>query len=129
MSILSEELANDPLTRGYAGMTDQQAVDSLNTADRSRAVATVSGAAIFNATDDAEYTALTDAQQASWDRLCAIETVDISSGVAKAREAELFGASTTTRANLTALKTESISRGEELGIGLVTLGMVQAARA
>lgn len=32
--VLKNELANDPLARGYSGMTDQQAADSLNTADR-----------------------------------------------------------------------------------------------
>ena len=26
MSILSDELTNDPLTRGYAGMTDEEAL-------------------------------------------------------------------------------------------------------
>lgn len=30
LQILSDELANDPLGRGYAGMTDAQAADSLN---------------------------------------------------------------------------------------------------
>ncbi len=33
MSALSEELTNDPLGRGYAGMTDQAAADALNAAD------------------------------------------------------------------------------------------------
>jgi len=31
MSILSDELTNDPLTRGYAGMTDEEATTDLNT--------------------------------------------------------------------------------------------------
>jgi len=31
---LTSELTVDPLTRGYAGMTDQQAADSLNAVDR-----------------------------------------------------------------------------------------------
>jgi hypothetical protein len=34
--ILSDELANDPLTRGYAGMTDVQAAADLNTVYRTR---------------------------------------------------------------------------------------------
>ena len=35
--ILNEELTNDPLGRGYAGMDDQQATDDLNTFYRSTA--------------------------------------------------------------------------------------------
>ena len=31
---LADEVANDPLVRGYSGMTDQQIADSLNTVDR-----------------------------------------------------------------------------------------------
>lgn len=34
MSILSDEVLNDPLGRGYAGMTAHQVADSLNTANR-----------------------------------------------------------------------------------------------
>lgn len=34
MSILSDELTNDPLGRVYSGMADQQVVDSMNALDR-----------------------------------------------------------------------------------------------
>ena len=34
MSILSDELTNDPLARGYGAMTDQEAADDLNTVYR-----------------------------------------------------------------------------------------------
>lgn len=34
MSILSDELTNDPLGRGYSGMTDAEAAAALNAADR-----------------------------------------------------------------------------------------------
>lgn len=34
MTILSDELANDPLTRGYSGMSDIAAAASLNTVNR-----------------------------------------------------------------------------------------------
>ena len=35
---LADELSADPLGRGYAGMTDQQAADSLNALDRPAAI-------------------------------------------------------------------------------------------
>lgn len=113
---LAAELANDPLGRGYAGMTDQEAADDLNTLYRYFYVDTVAGYAIFNATDDEEYAALTAEQQASWDRLCAIEQIDVTNGVAKAREAELFGSGTVTRTNLLDLKRTLITRAQELDI-------------
>ena len=31
---LKDEITNDPLTRGYSGMSDQEVADSLNTVDR-----------------------------------------------------------------------------------------------
>ena len=134
--LLASELTNDPLSRGYLGMTDQQAADDLNTFYRNKTVDSVSGDQIFNATDDSEYAALTDAQQASWDRLCSIAVIDIASGVAKAREAELFGPSTTTRTNLLALKYIPITRAVELDLfdanaenETVTALHVQQARA
>lgn len=130
MTILSDEITNDPLARGYAGMTDAQVAASLTgVIDRTKTRATVSGSEIFNATDDVEYAALTDAQKSAWDALCAIETIDTGNGVAKAREAELFGAGTTTRSNLVALRTESVSRAQELGLGNVNEGDVRQARA
>lgn len=130
---LAVELTNDPLTRGYAGMTDQQAADDLNTLYRYAYVDTVSGWEIFNATDDTEYAALTIDQKASWDRLCAIDQIDVSNGVAKAKEAELFGPGTVTRTNLLNLKRTPISRAQELDIleyaSQITAEHVNQARA
>ena len=130
MSDLSDEITSDLLARGYSGMTNVQVADSLmNTIDRSITKQFLSGSDIFNATDDAEYGALTATEKADWDRLCAIETIDTLSGIAKSREAELFGVATTTRANLIAIRTETVSRAQELGLGSVNEGDVLQARA
>lgn len=112
--VLKTELTTDPLTRGYSGMSDLQAANDLNTVYRTITRPTVAGWEIFNETDSTEYGALTDAQKASWDALCAIDQIDTASGVAKSREAELFGAGTTTRSNLQDLRTEDVSRADEL---------------
>jgi len=129
IGVLSDELTDDPLTRGYSGMTNLEAADDLNTVYRTRTRDVVSGYEIFNATDDTEYAALTDAQKSSWDALCGIEQIDTASGVAKAREAELFGPGTDTRTNLAAVRSPAASRAVELGIGTVYEGNVQEARA
>ena len=129
MSALRDELLNDPLLRGYSGMTDAEVVASINNPDRVVTRATVSGSEIFNVTDDGEYAALTDTQKSAWDALCAIDTINTSSGVAKAREAELFGAGTATRSNLVALRQSTVSRAQELGLSRVREGTVAKARA
>ena len=125
---LKTEVITDPLGRGYSGMSDREVANDLNVVYRTKQRKTLSGSEIFNVTDDVEYTALTDAQKVSWDALCAIDSINTGGGVAKAREAELFGAGTTTRANLIALKTEDISRATELGLSEVKEGHVQLAR-
>jgi len=130
MSKLSEEITNDPLVRGYIGMTNAEVANSLmNTIDRSITSQYLAGSDIFNATDDLEYAGLTDIGKDSWDRLCAIETVDTLSGIAKSREVELFGIGTTTRANLIAIRITTVSRAQELSLGNVDEGDVIQARA
>jgi len=127
-AILSSELSSDPLARGYSGMTDQEAADDLNTKYRTATRTAVFGSEILNATDDTEFSALTDAEKDRWLALCAVDYVNVSSGVAKSLEADIFGPGTTTRTNLIALKTESISRALELGLNGVLSGDVQYAR-
>ena len=126
--LLRVELDTDPLNRGYTSMSDEEVAADLNTVYRTITRDYVSGWEIFNITNNTEYATLTDAQKASWDALCGIENIDTASGVAKAKEAELFGPGTTTRSNLIDLKTTDVSRAVELGFGEVTVGQIQEAR-
>ena len=128
IDILKAELTDDLLSRGYSGMSDLEAATDLNTVYRTKTRDTVSGSEIFNVTDADEYTDLTNEQKISWDALCAIDSINTSSGVAKSKEAELFGPGTTTRSNLAALRSPPASRAEELGLGIVYEGNVQEAR-
>ena len=128
IGILRTELTDDPLSRGYSSMSDLEAANDLNTVYRTKTRDYVSGSEIFNVTDNTEYAALTDAQKISWDALCGIDQIDTSSGVAKAREAEIFGPGTTTRSNLSAIKSPAATRAVELGIGIVYEGNVMEAR-
>ena len=129
MVILKSEITADPLGRGYSGMSNLAVANSLNTVNRPVTKTYVTGSEIYNATSDTEYAALTAEQQASWDRLCGIDQINISSGVAKAREAELFGPGTATRTALVALKAApQVSRATEIGLPFVYEGNVQEAR-
>ena len=47
MSILSDELRNDPLSRGYAGLTDEAAADDMNLVNRPVASLTSTQLATF----------------------------------------------------------------------------------
>lgn len=125
---LKSELITDPLGRGYSGMTDAEAATDLNTAYRSRTVTVVGGGSVLNATDDAEFGALTDEQKSRWLALCGIEKINVSSGVAKSLEADLFGPGTATRTALLVLKNESISRVEELNLPRIQEPDVNYAR-
>lgn len=125
---LQAELLNDPLGRGYSAMTDQQAADSLNTADRSRTVPSVSPTDVFQAVVPGEYNATTPDQKQVLGFIFSLPTVPTSGNAATALMA-IFGAGTTTRQNLIDLATETVSRAVELLIGEVHAGDVAEARA
>jgi hypothetical protein len=129
IEILNGELTADPLGRGYAGMSDQEAADSLNVEDRSETLTSVRASAVLEATIISEYNALTDGQKGFYHSMLAMGELDPYGANTRAVFADLFGAGTTTRANLLALSTRAVSRGEELGIGIVTVEGVTRARA
>lgn len=129
---LKAEITIDPLVRGYAGMTDQQVADSLNTVNRTRERPTLTAAVLYNAMDSAELNALDAAKQARVDRILSLGgDINLTDG-AKAR-AELLAVfsgagGTNTRPAIGAAVTEDISRATEIGLGHVWPGHVQTAR-
>lgn len=132
---LFDELTNDPLSRGYAGMTDAEAADDLNTEYRTRNRASMSGDEVFGATDPAEFNALdtgsgnTPDVQGHWIAFCGRDNIDPFGSANVAFVQSVFGAGSTTVSNLAALRTETVSRAVELGLGAVTAGDVIKARA
>lgn len=127
---LVDELTNDPLGRGYAGMTDQEVVDSLNAADRSRNKQAITGDDAFQATDAAEWGTLSDPQRSQWLAFCGRQTIDPFGSANVAFVQSIFGGGSQTVQSLAALRLEAISRAEELGYpGRVRLGHVERARA
>lgn len=130
LQLLRTELdAGHPVTGAYDA-DHEIAATQINAKNLTRPKPTVTGSEILNATDDAEFSGLTVARQSSWLALCAIEHINTSSGIAKALEAVFFAAGgVSTRANLIALRTESISRATELEFGNVSPGQIQLARS
>lgn len=126
---LKTELVSDPLGRGYAAMTAQQAADSLNVVDRSRPRANLSGSEVFQALDVAELNGLSDVRQ---DRVLAVLGFDGGVnlwGKEGALFQAYFGAQSTTGQALLALRSETVSRATEIGITERVLpGHVEEAR-
>lgn len=129
---LQTELTTDPLGRGYAGMTDEQAAADLNTVyrDNPNPPDVVSSAAIWNALDGTEYDALSAGDKALVDFIGGLGgDIPIGSGLIKTKLFAVFAGGTTSRNNLIALASGGqVSRGQELGLGHVTPGIVEEAR-
>lgn len=128
MSILANEINTDPLARGYSGMTDAQVATDINTVYRTVNKTSVTGAELMEQIDSAEYNALTDTKKDQWLSLCGIDTHDPFGNVVQV-VVQIWGGGSTTVSNLNAYRTETVSRGSELGIGLVAEGDVIKARA
>ena len=126
-TVIKTELTTDPLARGYAGMTDQEVADSLNTVDRERNKTTLSGTDVFNAINVTEFNALTDAVQARIWNVLHLGTIN-PFGLEATLFVGAFGAESETITNLSAIRKESISRATEIGVGFVMAGHVQNAR-
>lgn len=128
-NILRNELINDPLSRGYVGMTDQQVSDSLNTANRPVIRTSVDTWEVLEATVDSEYTAMSTANKTRYQIFISAGTLDPSRPNTKAAFASMFGPSTQTRTNLLALQLGTpISRATELGLPFVDPHNVTSAR-
>jgi len=128
-AILKTEITVDPLGRGYSTMTDAEVASSLNTVDRTVDVASVTGQHIFEAVVPAEYAALSADYKNLLYAIIGMGEILVNATNTKAALLAMFGAGTTTRANLTGLQTRAASRAEELGLPMLDAGNVQSARA
>ena len=134
MAGIRDELLTDPLGRGYVGMSDQAAADDLNTAYRTRNRTSMTGDELFQATVPSEFNALSTGSgnnpdnQGHWLSFCGRETIDPFATANEQFVIDLFGGGSGTVAALQAARVESITRGEELGIGIVKVGHVEEVR-
>ncbi len=134
--VLKDELANDPLVRGYASMTDEEAAADLNTSYRSRNRTSMTGDEIAQAADPAGFNALDDGSENNtpdtkghWLALCGRETINPFANANVQLVIAIFGGGSTSVSNLNAARVESITRAVELGIAFVKTGHVDVARS
>ena len=120
------ELVNDPLGRGYAGMTDQQQLDDLKDPRRDNWVS-LSASQIFEAIDAAEFIGLAPAKKARVDRILGLgaEIQTAPGSQARAELISIFGGSSTSITNLVAIANQRVSRTTEMGWPPITLGNLQ----
>lgn len=132
MSILKEELDNDPLVRGYAGMTDQEAADDLNTVYRTRARDTMLHSELADNIDQPEYNALAADEKNQVHQILQMGGAEVTVGpgsFVRDRFIAIFTGGSTTVSNLATAAIEDISRANELGLSFVTGAAVERARA
>lgn len=125
---LKTELTTDPLARGYAGMGDEAAAVSLNAPNRTPDRETLDSGLLMSCVVRSEYDALSAADKDYFRQVIAAGSVPITSALRQGI-GNVFGAATTTRANIIAALKRVGSRAEELGLGSVTTSDVARARA
>ena len=137
MTVLADELANDPLGRGYNGpgtanagpgpMSDKECADDLNTAYRETVRDVVTPSEVLNTLDMNEYRTLDAAAVDEYWRLLSIREINPFGIEADFLEG-IFGDRSLTFVAFEALRKTPMTRGQELGLGRVKTGDVQGAR-
>jgi len=116
--ILEDEIAGDPTLQGYDGMNDTELLVSLNAKTRSRNRKSMTGREVNKAVNVAEYNALSDAKKQQFIELMKRDDLDLF-GLDRDILIDIFGGGSTTVANLATARVETISRGVEIGFGVV----------
>ena len=124
---LTHELSVDELGRGYSTMSDQEAVDDMHIAYRTRNRTSMSSSEILNAVDASEYTSLSNTKKVEFWNLMSIGTLN-PFGVEATLLVNIFGDDSNTITALKALRKESITRVTELGLGEVKSRNIGYAR-
>lgn len=127
LAALKNELTTDPLTRGYSGMSDEGAAESLNASNRQADRDTLDAGLLVASIVRSEYDSLANAAK-DYLRLIAMAQSLPLTATLKTELAGIFGVGTQTRTNLIALLKRPGSRAQEMGLGLVTTSNVADAR-
>ncbi len=125
---LKTELTTDPLVRGYSGMSDVVAATNLNTVNRVVHKLSMTGSEVLQNVVAIEYNALTAEKKEQFWGLLGIGVLDPWGKEADVM-IDIFGSGSATLTALNAARSMTVSRGVELGLGLIAVGDVQCARA
>lgn len=126
--ILKDEITNDPLVRGYSGMSNIEIANDLNTTYRSQNKTILSSSEIANAMDVTEFTALAAGDRDEiWNWLSLGQLNPF--GIEATRFTTIFSGGSATIAALGAIRIQAITRAQELKLGTVREGHVEGAKA
>ncbi len=120
-------LAGELALPAYTGLSDQ-AADAINAQNISVDVEKISGADVFEATTQADYTALTATQKNLYHAIMGMDSITVRGSNTRAALLAMFGAGSQTRTNLGALQTTTTSRAAQLGLPQVGAHHVAYAR-
>lgn len=132
---LKTELTTDPLGLGLAALSSSDAATKLNevpasaSAGRQVAREVVPAWEVFEATVPSDWTALTAAEKQRYQAMLGMGSINLKKPNTRAALAAMFGAATTTRANLIALQYTPASRATVLFGESVNYWDVERARA
>ena len=93
-----------------AALSDADAAAAIRMMMVTETVATVTGQEIFEATTQADYTALTSAQKSLFHAIIAMASIQVAGANTRAALLAMFAAGTDTRANLVALQTRTVPK-------------------
>lgn len=127
-ALKAELLAGHPETGAYS-VDNATAAGEINLVNRTLPIPSLSGDAVFAATDGAEFILLSDHKQALWMSLCGRSEIDPFGTSNIALLQHVFGGGSTTQANLQSLRNRDVSRAVELRFSRVREGTVEQARA
>ena len=126
---VKNEIDIDPLGRGYTSMSDEEVADSMNNIeDRQRNRESMTGSEVLNAVVQGEYSSLQVAKKDALWGLLGIGDLN-PFGVEADIMIDIFGLTSATITELQAARVEIVSRGIELGLGIVRESDVIKARA
>ena len=128
LAALKSELLTDPTSRGYAGKLDDACADLLNRLDRQANRETLTAGQILSAVVRAEFDSLGAAAKNYVTLVLGVSGEIPMTTQLRTDLGAIFGAGTATRANLAAIVKRTASRGEELGLGIVSASDVANAR-
>ena len=116
--VLNTELIDDPEGLGYAGKTDPEMATLINAVNANYSIdhEAIDGQELQMAVTLGDYDNLTEKQRDFWQTILSAGSgiVAVSDGRVKTHVAAIWGAGTTTRANLIALQERPASRAEVL---------------
>ena len=111
---LQSEIVNDPLTRGYSGMTDQLVADSLLDKTQERNRKSMTRQEIYERIESSALAGLTNVELAQINLALSDEVDPFGNAVQVFKN--VFGDSSPTVSALAAARKESISRLTEIGL-------------